>query len=107
MDDRSKRVISSIRDVARRAVPQGGRVVLYGSRARGDACHDSDWDLLIILDKSRIEQSDYDNIAFPFTYLGWDLGEAIIPVMYTKKEWDAHSFLPFYKNVEQDKIVLL
>ena len=27
--------------------------------------------------------------------------------MYTKKEWDAISFLPFHKNVEHDKIELL
>ena len=39
--------------------------------------------------------------------LGWTIGELISPQMYTKKEWDSISFLPFYKNVEQDKIVLV
>lgn len=53
-----------------------------------------------------MEQSDYDNIVFPLTMLGWELGEAIIPVVYTREEWDKSSFMPFYKNVEQDKIVL-
>lgn len=66
----------------------------------------SDWDILIILDKQKVEQSDHDNIAFPFTMLGWELGVAIIPVIYTRHEWESISFMPFYKNVERDKIIL-
>ena len=62
-------VMDSIRKVAKETLPPNGRLLLYGSRARGDARSDSDWDLLIILDKPRIEQSDYDDIVFPFTYL--------------------------------------
>ena len=55
------------------------------------------------LDKAKIEQSDYDNIVYPLTDLGWGLGEIIIPVLYTKKEWESMSPMPFYQNVEQDK----
>lgn len=100
-------VTERIVQVAREKVPQGGRVMLYGSRARGDANPGSDWDLLILLDKGQIEQSDYDEVVFPFTYLGWDIGENIIPVVYTREEWERSSFLPFFKNVEKDKILLL
>lgn len=103
----SSQVIDSIKKVAEQTLPPNGKVLLYGSRARGDAHRYSDWDLLIILDKPQIEQSDYDDVVFPFTYLGWNLGEMIIPVIYTKKEWEETSFLPFNKNVEQDKLVLL
>ena len=100
-------VIDKIKKVAADVIPLNGDVVLYGSRARGDANNDSDWDLLILLDKNKVEQSDYDNIAYPFTYLGWQLGQSIIPVLYTKQEWQNMSFMPFYKNVEADKIQLL
>lgn len=99
-------VISQIKDVARNAVPQDGKVLLYGSRARGEAHEESDWDILIILNKAKIEKSDYDNVVFPFTLLGWNIGEDIIPVIYTREEWEKSSFLPFYKNVEREKIVL-
>jgi hypothetical protein len=46
-------------------------------------------------------------VTYPLTALGWTMGEMIIPVIYTKKEWDDNSFTPFYKNVEQDGILLV
>ena len=100
-------IIDNIREVAKTTLPKGSSLLLYGSRARGDAGKDSDWDLLILLDKPDLSESDYDNLSFPFTMLGWNIGEIISPQMYTKKDWESISFLPFYKNVEHDKIVLI
>ena len=101
------KIIDNIREVAKATLAKGSTLILYGSRARGDDHQGSDWDLLILLDKSEITDSDYDNVSFPFTLLGWNIGELISPQLYTKKEWDSISFLPFHKNVEHDKIVLL
>lgn len=99
-------VIDRIKQVAAQVLPNGSTLYLYGSRARGDWHKDSDWDLLILFDKSELTDSDYDNVSFPFTMLGWQIGELISPQMYTKKEWDSISFLPYHKNVEHDKIIL-
>lgn len=100
-------MIGKMRKVAMKTMPPGGRLWLYGSRARGDATEQSDWDLLIILDKPKLEQSDYDNISFPLTELGWETGDVILPTMYTKTEWEGMSFMPYYKNVERDKVVII
>ena len=48
-------MITKMRQVADKILPAGGTVLLYGSRARGDARDTSDWDLLILLDKATIE----------------------------------------------------
>lgn len=99
-------VISKIKNVAMKTLPPRSSLFLYGSRARGDAHANSDWDLLILLDKQSLEAADY-GVAYPFRELGWEIGEDLNPSLYTKKQWNSWSFLPYYKNVERDKIVLL
>ena len=42
--------------------------------SKGTARDDSDWDILIILDKEELLPSDYDNVTYPLTELGWELG---------------------------------
>lgn len=101
-----KQVLDDIRNVAKETLPQGASLLLYGSRARGDANEGSDWDLLILLDKPQLVADDYD-VTYPLRELGWDIGEEISPHIYTKKQWSEWTFLPYHKNVERDKIVLL
>jgi predicted nucleotidyltransferase len=88
------------------AIIPDARVILFGSRSRGDASLDSDWDILIILDKSKIESADFDNISFPLYELGWQLDEHFSTKLYTKSEWLKRSFTPFYKNVEKEGILI-
>lgn len=60
-------VISHIRQVAEKVLPKGSTLYLYGSRARGDFHEDSDWDLLVLLNKEQRDKDDWDNYAWPFT----------------------------------------
>ena len=101
-----RQILERIKQLAIAVLPQGSSLWLYGSRARGDESQSSDWDLLILLDKSKITSEDYD-LAYFFRELGWDLNATISPHVYSKKQWEGWSFLPFYKSVEQDKIVLV
>lgn len=101
-----RQILEKIKQLAITVLPQGSSLWLYGSRARGDESQSSDWDLLILLDKSKITSKDYD-LAYFFRELGWDLNATISPHVYSKQQWEGWSFLPFYKNVEQDKIVLV
>ena len=48
-----KEILNHIVYVGKQNLPQGGRLILYGSQARGTATDASDWDLLIILDKPK------------------------------------------------------
>lgn len=103
----TRAALTRIKQTATSTIPKGGKAILYGSRARGDARKDSDWDILILLDKDTLDQSDYDNVSYPFVLLGCDLGQEINPIMYTTKEWESYRITPFYENVTCDGIVLV
>ena len=99
-------ILFQIQQLGRRILPKDAQLLLYGSRARGDYHEGSDWDLLILLDRPQ-ESSDFQNIAYPIMELGFDLGEYFSVQTYSQEEWEALRFLPYYKNVEQDKIQLV
>lgn len=97
-------VLSHIRSLA--AGLRNAKVILFGSRARGDARADSDWDILIVLDKENAYNDDYEKYAFPFAALGWETDEEINPLLYYKDEWEKRSITPFYNSVMKEGIVL-
>ena len=99
-------VVAHIKQVAHEVLPKGSVLYLYGSRARGDYHEGSDWDLLLLLDKPKVETADFERYSYPFVEMGWNIGEDIRPHAYTKKEWFTGPHAMFYYNVEEDKKVL-
>ena len=95
----TSQVIENIRQVAARVLPKGSTLYLYGSRARGDYHEESDWDLLLLLDKPKLEHEDFDKYSYPFVLMGWDLGADIRPHAYTKEEWFNGPHALFYYQV--------
>jgi predicted nucleotidyltransferase len=102
----SQEKIREMSAAAKRVMPSNGEAYLFGSQARGTANENSDWDILILLDKDRITHEDYLLYGYPFLELGWDIDAMISPILYTKKDWEKRSFIPFYKNVMRDRIRL-
>jgi len=102
---KQEEVIQRIKELGEKILPEDASLWLYGSRARGDARPDSDYDLLILLDKNSLSSMDY-NAVFDFRMLGVDIDEEINPTVYPKKQWIKWDYVPFHDNVEQDKIVL-
>lgn len=87
-------------------MPVGSHVWLYGSRARGTEHQNSDWDLLVLLDKDEISDDDFRLYGYPFIVLGWQHGADVSPQLYTLKEWQQRQFTPFFENVEKDKKIV-
>ena len=70
-------LLSQIQQLGREIIPVGSHLYLYGSRARGVLRPDSDWDLLILLNKDKEEYSDFDRYSYPFIALGYDYEEPV------------------------------
>jgi predicted nucleotidyltransferase len=99
-------IVDAIREKAQQIVPPGSEVILFGSRARGDARDDSDWDVLILLDKDRITSQDIDDYTYPLREMGWYYDQCINAILYTKHDWEGSIASPFRQNVTEDGIRL-
>lgn len=82
-----EQLLESIKKTVQAFVPDA-EVILYGSRARGDAQPDSDWDLLVLTDgefgrdkKSEIRRQLYE--------LEWDTGNVLSPVIESRSQWES------------------
>ena len=102
----NKHILKEIRTLKRQILPNE-KVYLFGSQARGDARLDSDWDLLVVLDKKgKHNWLDFDQYAFPFEEIGWNHGVAINTLLYTREEWDKGQMFPFHKNVTHEGVLI-
>lgn len=103
-----KSLLEALRKKAAEILPEGSRLALYGSRARGEAREDSDWDLHILVPGDEdLPPKAYDTYAHPFFELGlYEYGEEVNARVYSIGSWLKQSFLPYYKNVEHDAIIL-
>ena len=99
MNHDSKQIVHDIAVMKAQRLPKDVRLILFGSQARGDARPESDWDLLMLLNKDRLEHTDFARYAYPFVELGLSHGEYFSIKQYTLEEWNQRKGTPFYKNV--------
>jgi predicted nucleotidyltransferase len=83
------------------------RMVIYGSKARGDDHSDSDLDVLLIV------KNDASHLKRPLRRIGYELAatsDAVPSILaYTQDEWESRreSGAPFQQAVERDAVVVL
>ena len=104
--EQKQQIMQAIAKRAHEVTPPGSTVLLFGSQARGDARPDSDWDVLVLLDKDKITFQDEDEIAYPIHTVGWDYNEMINPILYTFRDWQDNRIAVFRQNVLEDAIPL-
>jgi len=100
--DSDNKILSQINKIVKKRDPSA-TIYLYGSRSRGTATSESDWDLLILLNRDNISFEVEREITYPLYDLEFDTGEVISPTVYTEEEWNAkYKVTPFYKNVMKE-----
>jgi predicted nucleotidyltransferase len=89
-----------------RALP-GARVILYGSRARGDAGTDSDYDLLVVFDGDNTVELRR-RIRHELFPIELETGVVLTLNAYSTTEWSMPimKVTPYYKNVEREGVLL-
>ena len=105
MKEKDKHIATRIRTEIKRIDPKA-RIVLFGSRARGDAKKDSDWDLLILIDSLDIRELE-DLFRDKIYDLELETGEIISMFVYNNKDWTSrHKITPLYKSIKKEGVVL-
>lgn len=92
-----------------RAVEPGARVILYGSRARGEAAPDSDWDLLVLVEGPVDHQRA--TAVYDCLYdleLKLEACPVLAAIVESKQDWDSALFraMPFRANVAREGVEL-
>lgn len=84
------------------------RIILYGSYARGDYNKQSDVDIMILTDLSLEEIEEYRDKISDIAYdIELSTGIILSPVIKNIEKYNSRvHFVPFYKNVEKEGVVL-
>lgn len=95
-------ILGRIKKIVRDKEPTA-KIYLYGSRAKGTMKADSDWDLLILLNRDKITADIERAITYPLYDLEFEIGEVISPMVYSEDEWNKkHRITPFYSSVMKE-----
>ena len=95
-------ILKDIKRIVSERYPSA-KIYLYGSRVKGTASKESDWDLLILLNKEKITPEIEESITYPLYDLEFESGELISPMVYSEEEWNTkYKVTPFYQTIMQE-----
>ncbi|MEW6078396.1 MAG: nucleotidyltransferase domain-containing protein [Thermodesulfobacteriota bacterium] len=97
-------LLDQIRQAVHEIEP-AAEIILYGSRSRGDAGPESDWDLLVLVD-GLVDDERTDRIRHRLYEVEWSAGTVISAIVRSHQEWKSKRYqgMPFYQQVEAEGI---
>jgi len=90
-----------------RGVVPDADVILYGSRARGDAASDSDYDLLVLVDQP-VDGELRERLISGIYPVELETGAVLTLIAYSRGQWNSalYKAMPFRQNVEREGVLL-
>ena len=101
-----RQLLAECKAAIRKVAPEAG-LILYGSRARGDAQEDSDYDLLVLVDREvdmDLERAVVDRLV----PLEVQTGKVLTMLIYSRSQWDSALYraMPLHKNVTREGVAI-
>jgi len=82
-------------------------VILYGSRARGDNKRDSDWDVMILLNRKDVDKKVEQVFRHHLLDIELEIGVPISVFVYSKSDWEGkYSITPLFKSIKKEGILI-
>jgi predicted nucleotidyltransferase len=76
------------------------RVVLFGSRSRGDAAPDSDFDLLVTVQS--LQKTDKDKVFDIATDLSLEYGTVLTVLVVSTEDFTEDRYFYLYENIQKE-----
>jgi len=99
-------LLKRCKNAIRQVIPDAD-VILYGSRARGEATEYSDYDILILVNcpANVALEAKFVSKIFP---LELESGAVLTLMTYSRQQWDTPLYraMPFHENVDHDGVLL-
>lgn len=101
-----KQMLREVKEAVLQFEPNA-EVILYGSAARGEHGPDSDYDVLVLVDRA-LSTREENPIRSAIYHVGLEHGGLISVMFYADGEWDSTlvSASPYRRNVEQEGVAL-
>jgi hypothetical protein len=85
MTDTEKKIVAAFRESLERKF-RVSDVIVFGSRARGDADEYSDLDVVAVLDEE-LDDSIRDYVSDCAWHAGFEQGIVVVPVLFSRRAW--------------------
>lgn len=99
-----KIILAEVKNAVKEINPKA-EVILFGSRARGDAREDSDWDFLILTD-DKVSLAGEDKYRDPIFLLELKFSEVLTLHFFPKNAWNHQAVTPLFENIREEGIAL-
>ncbi len=85
MTETEKKIVAGFRESLERKF-RVSDVIVFGSRARGDADEYSDLDVVVVLEED-LNDSIRDYVSDSAWHAGFEEGIVVVPVLFSRQEW--------------------